>query len=86
MVLPFKNLSGDESYEYFSDGITEEIINALSKIEGLKVTARTSAFAFKGKPTDIRLIGNELGVTNAVEGSVRIFKARIRITTQLTRY
>ena len=85
VVLPFKNLSGDDSYEYFSDGITEEIINALSKIDGLKVTARTSAFAFKGKPTDIRLIGNELGVTNAVEGSVRIFKERIRITTQLTR-
>ena len=85
VVLPFKNLSGDDSYEYFSDGITEEIINALSKIDGLKVTARTSAFAFKGKPTDIRLIGNELGVTNAVEGSVRVFKERIRITTQLTR-
>ena len=85
MVLPFKNLSGDDSYEYFSDGITEEIINALSKIDGLKVTARTSAFAFKGKPADIRLIGNELGVTNAVEGSVRVFKERIRITTQLTR-
>nr|WP_298997213.1 tetratricopeptide repeat protein [uncultured Allomuricauda sp.] len=85
VVLPFKNLSGDDSYEYFSDGITEEIINALSKIDGLKVTARTSAFAFKGKPTDIRLIGNELGVTNAVEGSVRIFKERIRITAQLTR-
>ena len=85
VVLPFKNLSGDDSYEYFSDGITEEIINALSKIDGLKVTARTSAFAFKGKPTDIRWIGNELGVTNAVEGSVRVFKERIRITTQLTR-
>ena len=85
VVLPFKNLSGDDSYEYFSDGITEEIINALSKIDGLKVTARTSSFAFKGKPTDIRWIGNELGVTNAVEGSVRIFKERIRITTQLTR-
>ena len=85
VVLPFKNLSGDDSYEYFSDGITEEIINALSKIDGLKVTARTSAFAFKGKPTDIRLIGNQLGVTNAVEGSVRVFKERIRITTQLTR-
>ncbi|WP_350286260.1 helix-turn-helix domain-containing protein [uncultured Croceitalea sp.] len=78
-------MSGDDSYEYFSDGITEEIINALSKIDGLKVTARTSAFAFKGKPTDIRLIGNELGVTNAVEGSVRVFKEQIRITTQLTR-
>lgn len=78
-------MSGDPSYEYFSDGITEEIINALSKVEGLKVTARTSSFAFKNKPTDIRIIGNELGVTNAVEGSIRIAKDRIRISTQLTR-
>jgi len=78
-------MSGDSSYDYFSDGITEEIINALSKVEGLKVTARTSSFAFKNKPTDIRIIGNELGVTNAVEGSIRIAKDRIRITTQLTR-
>ncbi|MEM6717680.1 MAG: helix-turn-helix domain-containing protein [Bacteroidota bacterium] len=78
-------MSGDHSYEYFSDGITEEIINALSKVEGLKVTARTSSFAFKNKPTDIRIIGNELGVTNAVEGSIRIANDRIRISTQLTR-
>lgn len=85
MVLPFKNMSGDNSYDYFSDGITEEIINALSKIEGLKVTARTSSFAFKNKPIDIRIIGNELGVTNAVEGSIRISNKRIRISTQLTR-
>jgi len=85
VVLPFKNMSGDNSYDYFSDGITEEIINALSKVEGLKVTARTSSFAFKNKPTDIRIIGNELGVTNAVEGSIRIAKDRIRISTQLTR-
>lgn len=84
-MLPFKNMSGDNSYDYFSDGITEEIINALSKVEGLKVTARTSSFAFKNKPTDIRIIGNELGVTNAVEGSIRIAKDRIRISTQLTR-
>lgn len=85
VVLPFKNLSGDHSNDYFSDGITEEIINALTKIEGLKVTARTSSFAFKNKPTDIRIIGNELGVTNAVEGSIRIAKERIRISAQLTR-
>jgi len=78
-------MSGDSGYDYFSDGITEEIINALSKVEGLKVTARTSSFAFKDKPTDIRKIGNELGVTNAVEGSIRIAKDRIRISTQLTR-
>lgn len=85
VVLPFKNLSGDVSYEYFSDGITEEIINALSKIKGLKVTARSSAFSFKGKPIDIRIIGNELGVTNAVEGSIRIANDRIRVSAQLTR-
>lgn len=85
VVLPFKNMSGDNNYDYFSDGITEEIINALSKVEGLKVTARTSSFAFKNKPTDIRKIGNELGVTNAVEGSIRIARDRIRISTQLTR-
>jgi len=85
VVLPFKNLSGDHSNDYFSDGITEEIINALTKIDGLKVTARTSSFAFKNKPTDIRIIGNELGVTNAVEGSIRIAKERIRISAQLTR-
>ena len=85
VVLPFKNLSGDNEYEYFSDGITEEIINALAKIEGLRVIARTSAFTFKGKSTDIRIIGNELGVTNAVEGSIRISKDRIRISAQLTR-
>ncbi len=85
VVLPFRNLSGDVSYEYFCDGITEEIISALSKINGLKVTARTSSFAFKGKPTDIRIIGNELGVTNAVEGSIRIANDRIRIMAQLTR-
>ena len=78
-------MSGNDEYDYFSDGITEEIINALSKIDGLKVTARTSSFAFKNKPVDIRKIGNELGVTNAVEGSIRISKDRIRISTQLTR-
>ncbi|TYA69943.1 helix-turn-helix domain-containing protein [Seonamhaeicola marinus] len=85
VVLPFKNLSGDATNDYFCDGITEEIINALSQIDGLKVIARTTAFAFKGKPTDIRIIGNELGVSNAVEGSIRIIKNRIRITAQLTR-
>lgn len=85
VVLPFKNLSGDHSNDYFSDGITEEIINALTRIDGLKVTARTSSFAFKNKPTEIRVIGNELGVTNAVEGSIRIAKERIRISAQLTR-
>jgi len=63
-VLPFVNRSADPNNEYFSDGITEEIINALTKINGLKVTARTSAFAYKNKPADIRKIGQQLGVAN----------------------
>ncbi len=84
-VLPFANLSSDTENEYFSDGITEEIINALSKIEGLKVTARTSSFAFKGKQEDVRLIGNQLGVETVIEGSVRKSGNKVRIATQLIR-
>ncbi len=84
-ILPFLNLSSDKENEYFSDGITEELINALTKVEGLKVTARTSSFAFKGRPMDIRHIGNELGVSTLLEGSVRKSKNRVRITTQLVR-
>ena len=84
-VLPFANLSSDPENEYFSDGITEEIINALSKIEGLKVTARTSSFAFKGKQEDVRLIGNQLGVETVIEGSVRKSGNKVRIATQLIR-
>jgi len=82
-VLPFVNLSTDPENEYFSDGITEEIINALTKVEHLKVTARTSSFAFKGKDQDIREIARVLGVANVLEGSVRKAGKRIRITAQL---
>jgi len=83
-VLPFLNIGKDEN-EYFADGISEEIINALTKIEGLKVTARTSSFFYKNKPLDARHIGNELGVETLLEGSVRIIKERVRITAQLIR-
>ncbi len=82
-VLPFVNMSGDKEQEYFSDGLAEEIINALTQIPGLKVIARTSAFAFKGKQEDIRKIAEALGVTNVLEGSVRKAGNRIRVTAQL---
>ena len=84
-VLPLENLSSDPENEYFSDGMTEEIINALSKIEGLKVTARTSSFIFKEVKKDVRHIGNELGVSLVLEGSVRKAGNNVRITTQLIR-
>lgn len=83
VVLPFVNMSNDQENEYFSDGITEEIINALTKVEGLKVIARTSSFAFKGKNLDVREIGQKLGVANILEGSVRKVANRVRITAQL---
>lgn len=83
-VLPFLNI-GREENEYFSDGITEEIINALTKIRDLKVTARTSSFYYKKKHLDARLIGNELGVETLLEGSARILNDRVRITAQLIR-
>jgi TolB-like protein len=82
-VLPFANMSRDADDEYFSDGLAEEIINALAQVEGLKVIARTSAFAFKGQNTDIRKIAETLGVTNVLEGSVRRAGNRLRITAQL---
>lgn len=82
-VLPFVNMSKDPDNEFFSDGITEEILNALSKVEELKVTSRTSSFAFKGKNFDIRDIGKQLGVRNLLEGSVRKVGNRVRITAQL---
>jgi TolB-like protein/AraC-like DNA-binding protein len=84
-VLPFQNLSSDKENEYFADGMTDEIINALSKIEGLKVTARTSSFVFKDKKEDVRIIGNQLGVETVIEGSIRKSGKRIRISTQLVR-
>ncbi len=82
-VLPFVNMSRDADDEYFSDGLAEEIINALVKVPGLKVIARTSAFAFKGQNTDIRGIAETLGVANILEGSVRKAGNRIRVTAQL---
>jgi eukaryotic-like serine/threonine-protein kinase len=82
-VLPFANMSADKEQEYFSDGLAEEIINALVKIPGLKVIARTSAFAFKGQNTDIRKIAETLGVAHVLEGSVRRSGNRIRVTAQL---
>ncbi len=82
-VLPFVNMSGDKEQEYFSDGLAEEIINALTKIPGLKVPARTSAFAFRGKEQDITKIAEALHVDNILEGSVRKSGDRIRISAQL---
>lgn len=82
-VLPFVNMSSDTANEYFSDGITEEIINALTKVQELKVIARTSSFSFKGKNIDVRKIGEQLGVSAVLEGSVRKVKSRVRITAQL---
>jgi serine/threonine-protein kinase len=82
-VLPFSNMSGDPENEYFSDGLAEEIINALTKLPGLKVTSRTSAFAFKGRHEDIRKIGEMLSVGHILEGSVRKAGSRVRITAQL---
>lgn len=82
-VLPFVNLSSDADNEYFCDGITEEIITALSRIPELKVIARTSVFAFKNKNIDVRNIGAQLGVVAVIEGSVRKSKDRVRITAQL---
>jgi TolB-like protein len=82
-VLPFVNMSDDASNEYFSDGISEEILNSLAKIKQLKVAGRTSSFAFKGKSQDLRQIGEALGVEHILEGSVRKAGTRIRITAQL---
>ena len=82
-VLPFANMSHNADDEYFSDGLAEEIINALVQVPGLKVIARTSAFAFKGKNEDIRKIAETLGVTNVLEGSVRRAGTRLRVTAQL---
>jgi len=82
-VLPFANLSADKENEYFSDGLAEEIINALTHVRGLKVTARTSAFAFRGEKQDIRKIAETLGVRTILEGSVRRAGSRIRVSAQL---
>jgi adenylate cyclase len=82
-VLPFVNMSGDPEQEYFSDGITEDLITDLSKISGLFVIARGSVFIYKGKPVKIAEVGRELGVRYVLEGSVRKANGRIRITAQL---
>lgn len=82
-VLAFKNMSDDPSQEYFSDGISEEILNSLVKVKGLKVAGRTSSFSFKSKDTDIRTIGKQLDVSMVLEGSVRKSENRVRITAQL---
>ena len=82
-VLPFANMSGDASQEFFSDGITEEINAALTKVPDLRVVARTSAFEFKGQNRNIRTVGESLGATHLIEGSVRKFGNRVRIAAQL---
>jgi adenylate cyclase len=82
-VLPFANLGGDTKSEYFGDGLAEDIINELTKIPGLKVIARTSVFAFKGKTQDIRRVADVLGVAHVLEGSVRTEGNRVRVTAQL---
>ena len=82
-VLPFVNMSGDKEQEYFSDGLTEELLNSLAEINELQVAARTSAFSFKGKDTDIGTIARKLNVGAVLEGSVRRSGHTIRITAQL---
>ena len=82
-VLPFDNMSADQEQEYFADGISEDIITALSKISGLFVIARNSTFTYKGKATDVKQIGRDLGVRYLLEGSVRKAGQRVRITAQL---
>ena len=82
-VLPFANMSSDPENEFFSDGITEDIINALAHLPGLHVAARTSAFSFKGENIDLRTVGEKLNVAAVLEGSVRKAGNRVRITAQL---
>ncbi|MEO7149547.1 MAG: tetratricopeptide repeat protein [Rhodanobacteraceae bacterium] len=82
-VLPFVNMSGDAQNEYFSDGISEEILNLLTKLPQLKVASRTSSFAFKGKDINIPMVARELGVSTVLEGSVRRADEHVRITAQL---
>jgi serine/threonine-protein kinase len=82
-VLPFANMSADPENEYFSDGMTDEIINAIAKVPGLHVASRSSCFAFKGKQVDTREVGDKLGVGSVLEGSVRKVGNKLRITAQL---
>lgn len=83
-VLPFVNLSSNKENEYFSDGLTDDLINALTKVQGLRVVARGSAFQFKGKNPDIRAVGRQLNVAAVLEGSVQRSGDRLRITAQLS--
>ena len=82
-VLPFTNLSGDPARDYFSDGMSEELLNLLARVPGLKVASRTSSFAYKGRNVDIREVGRDLGVETVLEGSVRQAGDQVRITAQL---
>jgi adenylate cyclase len=82
-VLPFANISGDPEQEYFSDGISEDIITDLSKVSALHVMSRNTAFTFKGKPVDVRQVAGQLKVSHVLEGSVRKAAGRVRITAQL---
>ena len=82
-VLPFVTMSANEDDEYFGDGLAEELLNALSKIDALKVAARSSAFSFKGKSATVRTIATTSGVNNVVEGSIRRSGNRVRISVQL---
>ena len=84
-VLPFLNLSGDATQEFFSDGMTEEITSALAKVKDLRVVGRTSAFEFKGQNKDLRAVGKALSASHLLEGSVRKAGTRVRITAQLIR-
>lgn len=82
-VLPFVNVGGNAEYEYFADGLADELISALSKLPGVRVAARTSAFAFKGRQAHVREIASQLGVTLVLEGSVRKSGNRLRVSAQL---
>jgi TolB-like protein len=84
-VLPFVNMSADKENEFFADGLSEEILNSLARIDGMQVVGRTSSFQFKGKTEDLRAIGEKLGAANVLEGSVRRDGERARITAQLVR-
>src|SRR5215204_4552033 len=82
-ILPFVNVSADPDNEYFCDGLAEELINSLMKLDKLRVAARTSTFSFKGRETDVRNIGQALNVNTVLEGSVRKAGTRLRINVQL---
>ncbi len=84
-VLPFVNMSEDKANEYFSDGLTEELLNVLANVQGLRVIARTSSFAYKGKDVKIADVARDLEVDHVLEGSVRKSGNRVRITSQLIR-